>query len=326
MLSRRESMAVAAASALLITEADGAAATTGIVAREYWTTKGNVRLYIYRKRLNSAATRQPVLFLVHGSSFSGRGGFDLQVPDRADYSMMNWFARQGFDVWTMDHEGYGRSTRTGGFSDIASGADDLAAAFAVVESETGVRAPMVYGQSAGAIRAGLLAMREPDRIERIVLDGFTHTGDGAPEIMRRRANVVELRSNPLRMATEATYINIFARDDPSTADPAVPKALARYELALGDRIPNGTYLDMATKLPLVDPAKLKMPVLITRAAHDGNATEAELLEFFGKLPSKDRQFAIIDGVAHVAVLGINRFRTFHVMRQFLTYPALESAV
>lgn len=321
MFSRREAFGVVAASTMGL--ADGAAASkeATLVAEEHWASKGDVRLYIYRKRPRGAG-RLPVLFLVHGSSFSGRGGFDLEVPGHPDYSMMDWFARRGFDVWTVDHEGYGRSTRTGSFSDIASGADDLEAAFAVVERVTGQRALMVYGQSAGALRAGLLAMRAPDRFARLILDGFTHTGNSAPEILRRRANVAQLRANPQRVATTQTYVNIFSRDDPSTFEPAVPQALARYELALGDRIPNGTYLDMATRMPLVDPAKLTMPVLMTRAVHDGNATEADLLEFFGKLPSKDRQFAITDGVAHVAVLGTNRFRVFHAMLAFLTQPPL----
>ena len=320
MLNRRETLA-AAATALLAAEAASAAPAAKIIASDYWASKGAVKLYIYRKRL-AGAGRRPVLFLVHGSSFSGRGGYDLQVPGRDDYSMMDWFALRGFDVWTMDHEGYGRSTRTGGFSDIASGADDLAAAFVVVARETGEAAPMVYGQSSGGLRAGLLAMRQPGAISRLILDGFTHTGDGAPEILRRRANMAQLRASPWREATEQTYVGIFSRDDPSTADPAVPAALAKYELALGNRIPNGTYLDMATKMPMIDPAKLTMPVQMTRAVHDGNATEADLLDFFGKLPSPDRQFIITDGVAHIAVLGINRVRVFHMMHAFLTMPGL----
>lgn len=138
--------------------------------------------------------------------------------------------------------------------------------------------------------------------------------------MRRRANVNALRASPYRTADTSLYVNIFSRDDPSTFEPAVPAALARYELALGNRVPNGTYLDMATKLPLVDPLRLPMPVQIIRAAHDGNATDAELLDFFGKLPSRDRQFVMIDGVSHVAVLGTKRYRAFHVMEEFLTYP------
>jgi alpha-beta hydrolase superfamily lysophospholipase len=38
-------------------------------------------------------------------------------------ALMDEFARYGFDVWTMDHEGYGRSTRTDSNSDILSGVE-----------------------------------------------------------------------------------------------------------------------------------------------------------------------------------------------------------
>src|SRR4051812_39049761 len=78
---------------------------------EDWAQKGAVKLYMFRKRRDApkaGAPPLPVLFLVHGSSNSGRSTFDLVVPGRGEYSMMDVFARQGFDVWTMDFEGYGR--------------------------------------------------------------------------------------------------------------------------------------------------------------------------------------------------------------------------
>ena len=71
---------------------------------EYRAKKGDVELYMFRKRREppGAGAPRPVFFLVHGSSFSGRSGFDLQVPGRPDYSMMDYFANLGFDVWTME--------------------------------------------------------------------------------------------------------------------------------------------------------------------------------------------------------------------------------
>jgi alpha-beta hydrolase superfamily lysophospholipase len=322
-LSRRSALqagAAATAAALLAPPGTATPVAAGrIRSEEHWARKGDVRLYLYRK-LRAEAGKRPVLFLVHGSSFSGRGGFDLHVPGAPDYSMMDHFAERGFDVWTMDHEGYGRSTRTGRYSDVASGADDLAAGFRVVEQVTGSHAPDVYAQSGGALRAGTFAMREPDRVRRLILDGFTYTGENAPEIMRRRKALPELRAHPTRTADLQSFLTIFSRDDASTADMRVPRALAAYELALGNQVPNGTYLDMASKLPLVDPARLPMPVQILRAAADGNATDGELLDFFGKLPARDKQFAMIDGVSHVAVLGLERAQVFHVMEAFLTLP------
>ena len=316
--------AMAAAAPALSQAAPGGGDAPGVTAEEFWVSKGPVKLYVYRKRLRAGAARRPVLFLVHGSSFSGRGGFDLQVAGHPGYSMMDEFAGYGFDVWTMDHEGYGRSARTGSNSDVDSGAADLAAAFPLVEQVTGTRALMVYGQSSGALRAGVYAMRAPERFERLVLDAFTYTGEGAPEIMRRREQVATYRAQSHRPMTRESFTTIFSRDDPSTFEPAMASALADYELALGNTAPSGTYLDMAANMPKVDPARLACPVLITRAATDGNAIEAELFEFFARLPARDKQFAMLRGVAHVAVLGTNRARIFHVMREFLTYPPLTA--
>ena len=86
-------------------------AAAPVVASEYWADKNGVKLWVYRKRLAEGAPRAQ-LFLVHGSSYSGKTMYDLQVPERTDYSMMDHFARLGYDVWTMDHEGYGHSDRT----------------------------------------------------------------------------------------------------------------------------------------------------------------------------------------------------------------------
>lgn len=324
-LGRRHIIATAALAATAPAFTNARAEEPDIVAEEFWVQKGAVKLYVYRKRMHAGPATRPVLFLVHGSSFSGRGGFDLHVPGHPGYSMMDEFAGYGFDVWTMDHEGYGRSTRTDANSDVASGMADLAAAFPLVEQVTGTKALMVYAQSSGALRAGTYAMQAPERFDRLVLDAFTYTGEGAPEIMRRREQVATYRANPHRPMTRAGFTAIFSRDDPSTFEPAVATALADYELALGDTVPSGTYLDMAVNMPKVDPKRVTCPVLMTRAATDGNATEAELLDFFAQVPNRDKQFAMIRGVAHVAVLGTNRARIFHVMREFLTYPPLHVA-
>ena len=55
----------------------------GIVAEEHWAKKGEVDLYLTRKYLPSARAEnpdRPVLFLVHGSSFSARTTYDLVIP------------------------------------------------------------------------------------------------------------------------------------------------------------------------------------------------------------------------------------------------------
>ncbi len=90
---------------------------TDIWSGEYQAKKGDVDLFMFRKRVGAPKAGEdplPVFFLVHGSSFCGRSGFDLEVPGKPGYSLMEHFAGRGFDVWTLDHEGYGRSMRTAG--------------------------------------------------------------------------------------------------------------------------------------------------------------------------------------------------------------------
>ncbi len=327
-LLNRRSMIVGGAMLAAAAQPARAAATDGakIVAEEYWAQNGNAKLYLYRKRVvGDGNDKKPVFFMAHGSTFSGRGGFDLQVPGHPNYSVMEDFARRGYDVWTMDFQNYGRSTRnTGNNSDIMTGVGDMEAAFPVIESITGQKRVKLKGQSSGAIRAGVFTMRNPDRVERLVLDAFTWTGEGAPEIMRRRKDIAIYQASLTRPLTRESLRGIFSRDDPSTFEPAVPEALADYELALGNTAPTGTYIDMAIHMPMVDPTKIACPVMIHRAATDGNATDAELLEFFGKLPSPDKQFVKLEGIAHVAVLGKNRFRTWHAIAAFLDMPGLAA--
>ena len=146
--SRRGLLAGAAVGGALA--AGGAAAEDAIWSAEYWAEKGPVKLYLFRKRLGAprpGEAAKPVLFLVHGSSNSARPSFDLTVPGKGEYSLMNVFARLGYDVWTMDHENYGRSSRTDSNSDIASGAADLAAAMPVVARETGAARLHMMGES-----------------------------------------------------------------------------------------------------------------------------------------------------------------------------------
>lgn len=285
--------------------------------------KGAVKLYVYRKRLvPDVAASRPVLFLVHGSSFSGRGTYDLIVPERPGYSAMDHFAELGYDVWTMDHEGYGFSDRTSSNSGIQSGVEDLKTVLPLIEEKTGRKTILLFGESSGAIRAGAFAAGAPERVERLILHAFTYTGDDAPEIERRRKQVDFYRANPRRPFGSKQIKNIFDRDVAGATDPAVIKALADFELQFGDSVPSGTYLDMATNLPLVDPKKLTCEVCITRAEHDGNASEAELLRFFNELATKNKQLSMLAGMTHAGgMVGPQRHRLWYVMHTFLSGPS-----
>ena len=77
---------------------------------------------------------------------------------------------------------------------------------------------------------------------------------------------------------------------------------------------------MCANLPVVDPAKIACPVLIVRGDHDGIATDADVIDFFSRLPHRDKQIVSIGGMAHNTQLGINRGRFWHALKSFLEMP------
>jgi alpha-beta hydrolase superfamily lysophospholipase len=235
--------------------------------------------------------------------------------------MMNVFARWGFDVWTMDHENYGKSGRTSGNSDIASGAQDLKTAMQVVARETGQSKAHFMGESSGALRAGLYAMIEPDRVDRLVLAAFTYKGTDSPTLKKRAEQLEYFRTHNMRLRDRAMIESIFTRDKAGTTDPAVGKILADVELQFGDQIPTGTYLDMTANLPVVDPRKVQAPVLLVRGEYDGIATVEDLVDFYRQLPHGDKQLVILPNTAHSVAVAINRHLFWHAVRGFLDMPA-----
>jgi pimeloyl-ACP methyl ester carboxylesterase len=313
-----------AASAALL--AAPATASESAPIREYQAVKTRdgrpIHLTMYRKR--PGGTRLPVLFLVHGSSMSALSSFDLHVPGTENYSMMTAFAQAGFDVWTMDHEGYGKSDRTDGNSDIASGVEDLNVAVEIVQRETGQTRYHFLGESSGALRVAAYAMVAPERCGRLVLAAHTYTGKGSPTLAKRAENREYFKTHNRRPRDQAMIESIFTRDRPGTTDPAVPAALVKAELVYGDTVPTGTYLDMTSNLPVVDPAKILSPVLVARGEYDGIASMEDLVDFFGKLPNGDKQFSVIAGAAHALATCKARFAFWYASEKFLKMPVLDS--
>lgn len=291
-----------------------------VVAEDFWANKNGIRLWVNRKYLGGTAGQRPILFLVHGSSYSAKTMFDLQVEGRNDYSMMDHFVKLGYEVWTMDHEGYGHSDRTDGYSDIESGVADLRLAMDIVTRETGQTAAVFFGQSSGALRAARFANFHPDHVSKLIVDAFVWTGKDAPTLIKRAKMLPQLLQSNVRKVDAAFYQSVFTRDHAGASEQFIADIVTKQELQYGDTVPNGTYLDMVSKLPVVDPDKVVCPVLMIRAEHDGIAAEEDLLAFYARLPHPDKSITKIAGLAHAALLGVNRHRLYHAVHSFMSMP------
>ena len=288
---------------------------------EHWIRKGDVKLFLWNKKPVPGTAHAGTLLFVHGSSMASQPTFDLSVPGRPDSSAMDWFAARGYDTWTMDNEGYGRSDKNRPQNnDISNGADDLEAGSRHIMATTGAKKLMLYGISSGALKAALFAQRNPGSVSRLALDAFVWTGEGSPTLDERKKKLAQFQSMHRRPIDRAFVHSIFARDHPGTADDATIEAFADAILTLDDSMPTGTYVDMCSKLPLVDPAKLKAATLVMRGEYDGIAAFDDLVEFFKRLPNADKQFAVMAGISHASFQQKNYRTVYHILHAFLSQP------
>ncbi len=288
---------------------------------EHWTKKGDIKLFLWEKPASAKVAPAGTVLFVHGSSMAGQPTFDLHVPGRPDSSVMEWFAARGFNTWCMDNEGYGRSDKHRNINfDIPNGADDLAAGSEYILNRTGDNGLLVYGISSGALKASLFAQQHPERIARLALDAFVWTGEGSPTLAERKKKLADFLAKNRRPIDRAFVHSIFNRDHPGTADDNTIEAFADAILTLDDSMPTGTYVDMCSKLPLVDPAKILAPTIMLRGEYDGIAGMDDLIAFFNLLPNMDKQFSVMSGISHASFQQKNYLRVYHILHSFFTMP------
>ena len=294
---------------------------TNLVGAEHWTSKGDVKLFLWNKCAGDPARSAGTILFVHGSSMASQPTFDLDVPGRPDSSVMEWFAKRGYDCWCVDMEGYGRSTKDrDNNAPISFGADDCYAAATYIRKLRGNRRLLVYGISSGALRAALFAERHLDMVDRLALDATVWTGEGSPTLHERRKKLPEFQSKNRRPIDRAFVYSIFNRDHPGTAEDRVIEAFADAILKLDSSVPTGTYVDMCAKLPVVNPEKIAAPTLIMRGQWDGIAGFDDLIEFFKRLPNPDKHFAVMPGISHASFQQKNYMLVYHILLSFFAQP------
>ena len=156
---------------------------------------------------NPAADR--VVLFVHGAGTPAEVAFDVPF---GDYSWMAFLAGNGFDVFSMDTTGYGRSTRPAAMSDpcnlsdeqqkqfvpalipapckasypgqlttIASDWNDIDAVVDHIRKLRSVQKVSLVAWSLGGPRAGGYAAQHPDKVNRLVLLAPAYNRDAAAE-------------------------------------------------------------------------------------------------------------------------------------------------
>lgn len=270
---------------------------TGI---EHFVEANGVRLRIWEK-VQGAPEGKPIIVLAHGSATAGQESFDLQVPGKPNYSFMDFLAGEGFDVFAPDMRGFGRSTHPDAGVTTQDAAQDLHAVIAYILTVRGGTKVNLISWSWGTQYAGLNVIAHPETINRFVSYAQMHAT--SPDIIKRRERLDEFRKAPYMELPEAAWKKRFSSMTPEDAnDLDVIEAFAKAAAAVEKKSPAGPHIDMTTLMPMVDPAKISVPVMIIHGQYDDVADVAGLAPFFAALQNAEKTYTIVPGAGHMAHL------------------------
>jgi pimeloyl-ACP methyl ester carboxylesterase len=287
------------------------ASVKGIVGKEHFVSSNNLKVYLWQKyRKDFAKTFKQtgkIVLLVHGRTWTGRPNFDLQIRG---YSLMDFLAKNGYDVWAIDIHGYGKSDKTDkDWSDTESAVGDIAAAVDYITKERGVDKISLLGWSWGTQVTGLYTMRNPEKVGKLIL--YAMAWKGRPE---RKS--MPLPKEQYRINTEAAARSDFIEGqyEADVVEKYVREALA------APQSPNGSTVDSITKFPILQPEQIKVPTLVIYPEKDFLATKNETLEFFGKLGTNYKSYAFLPDGGHAIMLEKNHKKFQSVVLGFLNQP------
>lgn len=291
---------------------------------EHYAIRDGLRIYLWEKHKAGLeatfAASGKIALLVHGGTWSGRPDFDLQIRD---YSLMDFLAKNDYDVWAIDIHGYGHSDKTDkDWSDARSAAADIAASVEYITKLRGVSKVDVLGWSAGTQRAGLFAMQHPDRVAKLIL--YAPLWKGTSEYHSRVRKRIENGGQPLthyRTNTEAAARSDFVAEElaqhPQYEEDVVEE-YAKVALATDPQSPNAFFYD--SNLPILDPLQITVPTMIIHGEMDIAAKEEDLLPFFLQLRTHDKHYVLLPAGGHALILEKDHRRFQHEVLSFFDRP------
>jgi pimeloyl-ACP methyl ester carboxylesterase len=338
--------AIAAAPALAALPAAAQQGAPRIVSEDMTVPSRDpgIELFLRNKRPESLNAFAPdrTLLMVHGATYPAHTAFDLPL---GGVSWMDYIAGRGFDVWSLDLRGYGRSTRPPEMAQPASAnppvtrgetaVADIAAAADFIRERRGLPRLTTLGYSWGTALMGRYAADNPGLVERLVLyapvwlrqtQSLADPGGelGAYRLVtveaarrRRGAGVPEAKRDTVVPAgwfeqwAEATWAT-----DPDAGRHA-PPAL---------RAPNGSVADgreyWGAGKPFYDPAKITAPTLLVLGEWDQDTPPYMANALFPLLTAAaSKRLVILGEGTHGMWMERNRGALFQTVQVFLEEAA-----
>jgi len=304
--------------------------------------------------LRGAARAKGVVLFVHGAGTPAEVAFD--VPYR-DYSWMGFLADAGYDVFSMDTEGYGRSTRPAAMNDpcnlpkdaqaefipslipapcepsyphqlttIASDWADIDAVVDYVRALRGVPKVSLVAWSLGGPRAGGYAGQHPEKVEKLILLAPAYNRNA-----RAEAPPLPAPGTPMSKQTRQDFLTNWDRQVgcPNQYEPAAAASVWAEMLASDPvgatwgpgirRAPATTSWGWTTAVV----GKTMIPTLLFAGVHDHQVPITRVRELYEDLGTPDKVFVDLACSSHNAMWEGNHRLMFRASLEWLEAGAVD---
>ena len=305
------------------------------------------------RALRGASFADRVVLFVHGAGTPAEVAFDVPYQD---YSWMAFLARAGFDVFSMDTTGYGRSTRPPPMSDpcnlakdrqapfvaapcapsyphalttIASDWNDIGGAIDYVRGIRRVDRVSLVAWSLGGPRAGGYAAQHPEKVQRLVLlaPAYNRGSAAAPPAAMPPAGVpMNTQSREEFLANWDRQVGCADQYEPAAAD-AVWTAMLESD-PVGATWGPGVRRAPATTVWGWNSAavgKSETPTLMVAGAHDKQVPPERVRDLFTDLAARNKVFADLACSSHNAMWEKNRLLLFKASLEWLSAGMVSGA-
>ncbi|MBI3791502.1 MAG: alpha/beta fold hydrolase [Gemmatimonadetes bacterium] len=275
---------------------------------QHVVVNGAHRLALWEKR---PPNPRRAIVLLHGRTWSALPDFDLQVPGERR-SFMDALVARGYAVYALDLPGYGKSPRdASGWNTPESARSDLVAALRWVADSSGVRGkPALFGWSLGSTTSHFTVQAHPELVSALILFGYP-PGDRVSEL-----SPLDTIKAPLRLATTAEA----AAEDFIRPDVMSKKAIAAYVKAALAADPVKSDWHRTEQWRALDPAKVTVPTLLLQGEFDPIGSTEAGTPLFTRLGTGERQWVVIAGGDHAALMEDTQPAMVAAMVAFLERP------